>query len=222
MIEVIQSGDIIAEVCGTNWTFSPAVLTRLDTEGAPLTPGTSRERGREGGREGRREEGEREGERERERERGREGGRVKERKREREREREREKKEREKKEKDLMVFFIFAFSPENVSVMLRQVFESHQASNPVEELFKAAASGDIGRVEEVREYVQLYNGISSLSILLQVLSQGLCTVDESFDGQTPLHIACQNGYRDVVRFLINKGANPEEEVQERIKKTELN
>ena len=50
VIEVVQSGDIIAEVCGTNWTFSPAVLTRLDTEGAPLTPGTSREE-RERGRE---------------------------------------------------------------------------------------------------------------------------------------------------------------------------
>lgn len=43
MLEVTGSGDIIAEVCGTNWTYSPAVLTRVDTDGAPLTPGTSRE-----------------------------------------------------------------------------------------------------------------------------------------------------------------------------------
>lgn len=45
----------------------------------------------------------------------------------------------------LMNFFV-----ENVSVMLRHVFESHQASHPAEELFKAAASGDPIRVEEVR------------------------------------------------------------------------
>ena len=40
--------------------------------------------------------------------------------------------------------------------MLRHVFESHQASNPVEELFKAAASGDIVRVEEVCTYMSTF------------------------------------------------------------------
>lgn len=51
--------------------------------------------------------------------------------------------------------------------------------------------------------------------LYKVLSQGICSVDESFNGQTPLHVACQNGYRDIVKLLLDKGANPEEEVRER-------
>ena len=45
---------------------------------------------------------------------------------------------------------------DNVSVMLRHVFETHQASNYVEELFKAAASGDLLRVEEVKIYLVNY------------------------------------------------------------------
>lgn len=50
----------------------------------------------------------------------------------------------------LLLFCCYYSVTDNVSVMLRQVFESHQASNPVEDLFKSAASGDITRVEEVR------------------------------------------------------------------------
>lgn len=37
-------------------------------------------------------------------------------------------------------------------------------------------------------------------------------VDETFNGQTALHVACQNGHMDIVNNLIDKGANLEEEV----------
>ena len=33
--------------------------------------------------------------------------------------------------------------------MLRHVFENHQPSNPIEQLVKSAAIGDLGSIEEV-------------------------------------------------------------------------
>ena len=73
------------------------------------------------------------------------------------------------------------------------MFEQHQASNPVEDLVKGAASGDMVRVEEL-------------------LGEGACNVDEQFNGRTGLQAAAQNGHIDVVRTLIHYNANLEEEV----------
>ncbi len=73
------------------------------------------------------------------------------------------------------------------------MFEMHQPSNPVEELVKGAASGDVIRVQDV-------------------LSKGTCHVDDQYNGQTALHAASQNGHIDVVRCLIQYHANVEEEV----------
>ena len=81
-------------------------------------------------------------------------------------------------------------------MMLRHVFETHQPSNPAEELVKSAASGDVVRTEEI-------------------LAGGMCSVDESFTGHTALQAACQNGHIEVVRCLIRYHANIEEEVQQR-------
>ena len=58
------------------------------------------------------------------------------------------------------------FCVDHVSVMLRHVFESHQTSNPVEELIKAAAAGDVAGVEEVvchRYIIVLFHLSLSLS-----------------------------------------------------------
>ena len=73
------------------------------------------------------------------------------------------------------------------------MFEQHKASNPVEDLVKGAASGDVARVD-------------------QVLGAGECGVDDSFNGRTALQAASQNGHIDVVRCLIRHKANLEEEV----------
>ncbi len=73
------------------------------------------------------------------------------------------------------------------------MFETHQTSNPVEELVKGAANGDLGQVEDV-------------------LSKGACLVDDQFNGRTALHAASQNGHIDIVRCLIRYHANVEEEV----------
>ena len=43
----------------------------------------------------------------------------------------------------------FLLVVDNVSVMLRHVFESHQASQPIEKLFQAAAIGDTSILEQV-------------------------------------------------------------------------
>lgn len=81
----------------------------------------------------------------------------------------------------------------DVSLLLRQMFEQHQASNPVEDMVKGAASGDVGRVE-------------------QLLEEGACGVDDQFNGKTALQAAAQNGHIDVVRMLIRYNANLEEVV----------
>jgi len=80
-----------------------------------------------------------------------------------------------------------------VSLILRHMFERHQASNPVEELVKGAASGDVSKVE-------------------QLLEGGACSVDNQFNGKTALQAASQNGHIDVVKALIRYNANLEEEV----------
>ena len=36
------TGDLQVDVHGTVWLLNPAILSRVDTDGVPLTPGTSR------------------------------------------------------------------------------------------------------------------------------------------------------------------------------------
>ena len=81
----------------------------------------------------------------------------------------------------------------NVSLLLRTMFEQHQASDPAEELVNSAAIGDLGKVEEV-------------------LSAASSSVDELFHGRTALQAASQHGHIDVVRCLIRYHANLEEQV----------
>lgn len=73
------------------------------------------------------------------------------------------------------------------------MFEQHKASNPVEDLVKGAASGDVGKVD-------------------QLLTEGECNVNDQFNGRTALQAASQNGHIEVVQCLIKHKANLEEEV----------
>ena len=43
VMDVLPNGDVRVEVRGTVWTFNPSVVNRVDIDGAPLTPGTSRQ-----------------------------------------------------------------------------------------------------------------------------------------------------------------------------------
>ena len=73
------------------------------------------------------------------------------------------------------------------------MFEQHKSSNPIEELVKSAASGDLGTVEEI-------------------VRERMVAIDDQFNGHAALQAASQNGHMDVVRCLLRHGANIEEEV----------
>lgn len=73
------------------------------------------------------------------------------------------------------------------------MFETHRASNPVEDMVNAAATGDVGKVE-------------------QLLLDGACGVDDQFNGKTALQATAQNGHIDVVHILLQYNANLEEAV----------
>ena len=43
IIEIYPDGDVRIDVGGVSWTYNPAILSRVDGDGVPLTPGTSGE-----------------------------------------------------------------------------------------------------------------------------------------------------------------------------------
>ena len=73
--------------------------------------------------------------------------------------------------------------PANVSQLLRHMFEEHQPSSPGEELVKCAASGDLGRVEEL-------------------VRGGDVAVDIQFNGNTALQSASQVNPSDLLRTCL--------------------
>ena len=45
--------------------------------------------------------------------------------------------------------------------------------------------------------------------------QGANIESKTNDGYTPLHLACFDGYLDIIQYLISQGANIESKTQER-------
>ena len=41
IVEIYPDGDVKIDVGGVSWTYNPAVVSRVDSDGVPLTPGTS-------------------------------------------------------------------------------------------------------------------------------------------------------------------------------------
>jgi E3 ubiquitin-protein ligase mind-bomb len=41
ILEIYPDGDVKIDVGGVSWTYNPAVVSRVDGDGVPLTPGTS-------------------------------------------------------------------------------------------------------------------------------------------------------------------------------------
>lgn len=80
-------------------------------------------------------------------------------------------------------------SGERLSALLKKLFESQVSEDPVEELVKAAANGDVQKLEDVRRRETDVNGV--------------------FSGHTALQAASQNGHLDVVKLLISMNANLE-------------
>ncbi|XP_046857397.1 E3 ubiquitin-protein ligase MIB1-like isoform X2 [Xenia sp. Carnegie-2017] len=94
-------------------------------------------------------------------------------------------------------------SGERLGALLKKLFESHVSGDPIEELVKASASGDIAKVEDVLTRDTDVNGLFSCHTALKV--NGL------FSGHTALQAASQYGHLDIVKLLISRNANLEVE-----------
>jgi len=81
-------------------------------------------------------------------------------------------------------------SGERLSALLKKLFETHVSGDAVEELVKAAANGDLLKVEEL-------------------LGRPDCNVNGVFAGHTGLQAASQNGHLEVLRLLLRAGADLE-------------
>ncbi|XP_021964204.1 E3 ubiquitin-protein ligase mib1 isoform X3 [Folsomia candida] len=83
-------------------------------------------------------------------------------------------------------------SGERLSALLKKLFENHVTGDVTEEFVKASANGDFQKCEEL-------------------LKRGDCEVNCTFSGHTAMQAASQNGHLDVIRILLNHGADPEVE-----------
>ena len=86
--------------------------------------------------------------------------------------------------------FFFYSSGERLSALLKKLFETHVSGDVVEELVKASANGDQGKLEEL-------------------VTRSDCNVNGVFAGHTALQAASQNGHLEVLRLLLRSGADLE-------------
>ncbi|PVD22714.1 hypothetical protein C0Q70_15970 [Pomacea canaliculata] len=83
-------------------------------------------------------------------------------------------------------------SGERLSALLKKLFETHVSGDVNEELVKAAANGDSGKVDEI-------------------LQRPESDVNGVFAGHTALQAASQNGHIEVIKVLIKHSVNMEVE-----------
>ncbi|EFX89995.1 hypothetical protein DAPPUDRAFT_232260 [Daphnia pulex] len=121
--QIYHDNDLKVEVCGTSWTYNPAAVTKIASDGS--LPGAS--------------------------------------------------------------------NGENLSALLKKLFETHVTGDVHEELVKAAANGDTQKVEEILKRVDAdVNGV--------------------FAGHTALQAASQNGHLEVIKVLLRYKADVEIEL----------
>uniref|UniRef100_H2YAP1 RING-type E3 ubiquitin transferase n=1 Tax=Ciona savignyi TaxID=51511 RepID=H2YAP1_CIOSA len=84
----------------------------------------------------------------------------------------------------------FMFYTENLSILLKKLFETQVSGDINEELVKAAGSGDAQKCEEI-------------------LQRPDASVNGQFAGHTALQVACLNGHKDVVSCLIQHDSDLE-------------
>jgi len=118
--QIYHDNDLKVEVCGTSWTYNPAAVAKVASDGS--LPGAS--------------------------------------------------------------------SGERLSALLKKLFETHVSGDVVEELVKASANGDQGKLEEL-------------------VTRSDCNVNGVFAGHTALQAASQNGHLEVLRLLLRSGADLE-------------
>ena len=66
------------------------------------------------------------------------------------------------------------------------------------------ASVHVVALQEAIKSAAAYNKLDILEYIISTYPE----VNIHFDEDYPLRVACQNGWRDIVQFLLNRGANP--------------
>uniref|UniRef100_H2YAP2 RING-type E3 ubiquitin transferase n=1 Tax=Ciona savignyi TaxID=51511 RepID=H2YAP2_CIOSA len=97
----------------------------------------------------------------------------------------------------------FMFYTENLSILLKKLFETQVSGDINEELVKAAGSGDAQKCEEILQRPDA--SVSYNFPYLMIYS----AVNGQFAGHTALQVACLNGHKDVVSCLIQHDSDLE-------------
>lgn len=98
---------------------------------------------------------------------------------------------------------------ERLSAILKKLFEPHASGDTTEELVKAAANGDVAKVEEFLSGSSAQN-VPSSSTSSQDSSQVVkVDVNGVFAGHTALQAASQNGHLEVIQVLLRYNADVE-------------
>ncbi|XP_053689884.1 E3 ubiquitin-protein ligase mind-bomb isoform X2 [Sabethes cyaneus] len=98
---------------------------------------------------------------------------------------------------------------ERLSAILKKLFEPHASGDTTEELVKAAANGDVSKVEEFLSGAAAQN-VAAASSSSQDSSQVVkVDVNGVFAGHTALQAASQNGHLEVIQVLLRYKADVE-------------
>ncbi|XP_055613613.1 E3 ubiquitin-protein ligase mind-bomb [Uranotaenia lowii] len=98
---------------------------------------------------------------------------------------------------------------ERLSAILKKLFEPHASGDTTEELVKAAANGDVAKVEELLSGANNQNVASSSSGGQDSSQVVKVDVNGVFAGHTALQAASQNGHLEVIQVLLRYKADVE-------------
>ncbi|KAL9702341.1 hypothetical protein quinque_005859 [Culex quinquefasciatus] len=98
---------------------------------------------------------------------------------------------------------------ERLSAILKKLFEPHASGDTTEELVKAAANGDVAKVEEFLSGAAAQNVASSSSSSQDSSQVVKVDVNGVFAGHTALQAASQNGHLEVIQVLLRYKADVE-------------
>ncbi|XP_058117166.1 E3 ubiquitin-protein ligase MIB1 [Anopheles ziemanni] len=100
---------------------------------------------------------------------------------------------------------------ERLSAILKKLFEPHASGDTTEELVKAAANGDVSKVEEFLAGTTVIQNGGPSSSASSSESQSVVKVDVNgvFAGHTALQAASQNGHLEVIQVLLRYQADVE-------------
>ncbi|MEJ1281604.1 mindbomb E3 ubiquitin protein ligase 1 [Cricetulus griseus] len=127
---------------------------------------------------------------------------------------------------EAMLPFVLCFA-ERLSQLLKKLFETQESGDLNEELVKAAANGDVAKVEDLlkRPDVDDKDGDRAVhhaafgdeGAVIEVLHRGSADLNaRNKRRQTPLHIAVNKGHLQVVKTLLDFGCHPSLQLSENL------